>query len=529
MVLNVPKRTRVQSSWQESFNRGNRIESSLKNQLLMSAWRKRVKMSNDVEIGQQCKELRERLGLSMANLAIRAGVSNRSVATVEGEKLYHLVKKSATTLRRKKAWARVLARLALALGLSPDTWLAQFQEATGFAFSKEELQTLKEHDQVNPNVRTHSEPSMTDTWEGIQAGLKSKPNEPYPIPVAYLYSGGFTPDKRSKGPDKQGTEGFFERFVRRLFAVLNPQLEPADSQEFVPSVENLLEDMLEKKKYRLAMGLFPMTARDKLHFLPIPGWTIQLACLARAGGDFEWQDVLQGPEPKDLRALTVKNDAWDCFLRGAWGEKCNRIVQLPKYDVVEIAEKLKAQFEEEEAAAGTMSQSVFVTDQATAAEVRRVLLHKSYRNVKDLAEGGGAEVPRFQLSMAVREDDRKWAERLEKALHSEMFGVYGYYTAGIYADYMLSVLSSEPGRYLSKEFEQNKPSYLCLDDFGGDNSAKTFPGVGFCLALKRRVTDGIRERLKKHSAKLGDRQTDLEQLTNSLLGPACLKVLRGNK
>jgi transcriptional regulator with XRE-family HTH domain len=472
-------------------------------------------MPDDFYLANLCRETRERQGLSIAALAARARVSNRSIATVErtdedGAGAETLAEELRTSsVRKKRAWARVLIRIATALGDSPETWLSWLQEVADFSFDPQETRDIARSAQV-----VTDDADLGDTWTYISDFLETQPESEYcQIPVAFLYSGALS---------AKGKASFYGRFVQRLFSTINPRLRPTGFDVF-DSVRELIRALAAPTKDapRLVVGLFDRVgrARHPVRFLPVPGWQIQLACLVEAGVPFKWQDVMLGPRSGyKMRALTVAHDAWDEFLRGSWDEDAIErgvILPYPKYDIGRIAAELDARFSKERSSPH-LGTTVFVTDQLTAVEVQSALENIYGRRVVDLAAGGEPAVPRYQLSMAVRSNDDDWWTVLSNTIHRELFSTAGVLTAEVYANYIVSVLAMTlptSGGGLAE-----LPSYLQLRPFGS-NKTGTFPGPGFIDSLKARLIEGTKGLLEKRPSRKDDQdlQDDAEILVKKIL------------
>jgi hypothetical protein len=93
-------------------------------------------------IASFCRERRESLGLPVDVLAKRAHVSNRSIICVEGRGLPLDMVLSDASLRRKRAWTRILIRVAIALELPVDKVLLPLQRMTSQRYDVEEIRAL---------------------------------------------------------------------------------------------------------------------------------------------------------------------------------------------------------------------------------------------------------------------------------------------------------------------------------------------------------------------------------------------------
>src|SRR5688572_5120688 len=73
-----------------------------------------------------CRRVRKNLGLSIAALALRARVSNQSIAKLESTNALKILTgelEGRESERKRRAWGRVVAQVAIALGQKPEEWI----------------------------------------------------------------------------------------------------------------------------------------------------------------------------------------------------------------------------------------------------------------------------------------------------------------------------------------------------------------------------------------------------------------------
>jgi transcriptional regulator with XRE-family HTH domain len=426
----------------------------------------------DFDVPARCRAARQRQGLTIADLAAKARVSNRSVSQIEegvgDRRLIDVLRSTEASARQRRAWARVLAKVALALGEDPAAWLGWLRQA-GIALQPEELNNLLASARRRVQGTSRGLAGMLDEFRAAQ---RARPEEPFEVPVHLL----------TFGKEAEGQNNFFRKFIELAFSAINPWLRAAPS-EGVTTFDRLMASLTKPPpRYRVVVGAFQMVGRSHhgVAFIPIPGWRLRLACLAAADAPLSWQDVREEGrrlphDRKGLQVVTIAGEAGDVYLRSFCDYAAARLDTLAEYDIEKAAARLHCHLRDDRPGRTT----VLVTGEYEASAVRHHMRRHYGRELKDLAARDGADPPSYPLALATAAEDKGWTETLRQAV-AELFTNAGAIMAELYGQYMEEVIEEavgnegQPGEPPYRvvravlgleETARLPPSYLRLDEF----------------------------------------------------------------
>jgi hypothetical protein len=293
----------------------------------------------------------------------------------------------------------------------------------------------------------------------------------------------------ASGPNEaKAQHRFYIRLVEMIFKTVSPRLEA----EFLPMSPNTRFDELVRglvttpPEYRLLVGPFRMIGRvirGQIVFVPIPAWSIRLSCLAAHGrgtNQLSWAQVrgnalLDPRQQKDIRVLTIADEAADLYLRSFCGYTDAMLHTIKQYDLERAATEFATRLADPRQNANT----VFVVGEFEGTYLRHKIRKDYHFDLVDLAAASEAGAPRYQLAFAVAEQDAAWAKVVREAM-AELFLNSGALVAEEYAEYIVGAIreaismEGAPGRPLNEVFEEvisppsgGEPrSYICLSPLG---------------------------------------------------------------
>lgn len=361
--------------------------------------------------------------ISIARLAKRAKVSNRSISIIEDGKLAAEMKAGKDRERKMRTWAFVLSKLAISLNQDPDRWI----RLAGIDLSGSELNDIKisARKRIAPSTR-----SENDTLAKIRSELQTRPDEQIAVHVHFLTSDEST----------QGQKAFYDRLCKLILRTINPRLEPRPTTE-VRTFEAVMEGLSSTPpKHRLCVGAFQMIGRTqhRVSFIPIPGWRIRLGALALPQSQVTWEHIRQSgkglaPRAKsELRVMVIAQEAGDVYIQSFCEFPVKQILRISDYHIRGAADAFYQELK-------TNPRTVFILGEYEAAVIRNILRVKHGYDLVDLA-AEAESVPRYQLALAAAESDERWVQTLKVAI-DELFQNAGAMMAELYGQYMVAVIS----------------------------------------------------------------------------------------
>jgi hypothetical protein len=335
--------------------------------------------------------------------------------------------------RIRRAWARIMTRLAFHLGYQPRRWI----EAIGIPWDEE---TRKASDSALRRLVSRQAGEGREPLPRASAGIP-------PLPGVYL------PDLKRIGivtrphlsEQLSGYRGsFLEVYAGRLLKAIAPA---SDLSFRILTEQEAISGLTDSKPtLDLAVGLVETVYRRSLglEFLTIPGWAMRYKAITirRASDRRElpaWSEVVRDPDRANALFITPGDDVTAYFLAGQCGIQPERLLVQTASAPAEIARVFHREVERRPEA-----RVILVTDEADSARVRRDLEQiegfSGNFTVKELRAADG-EYPAYRLGIGLRPGAGGWLELLEAARDDEVFGSSLGRTAQIYSALLASGLS----------------------------------------------------------------------------------------
>ena len=400
-------------------------------------------------------------------LARRLGVSTHTIQRILVDGSVPRLSKTKNT-RIRRAWMRILTRLAVGTGHEPREWI----EAVGIPFDEDARGTAR-IEALKISAR-HGDPGLAPGGI-IRPGrlaaedLAAAPGYAWPaqINIGLAARGALSGSLEDLGGS------FLEVFMRRLAGAISPsaRLRIQDMQEH-EAVTNLLSAC---SKLDLGVGITETVHRRYLGltFVPIPGISMRLGTICLRGKESQreiphWRNAILPGRMKDRYFLVTKGDVAHDYLAGQCGITHDEIIVRSAARPGEIGKILL-----EETGARPDQWVIFVGGDDVCGLIADSLeatrgFRKRY-SIEDLP-GAEEECPRYPVGIALRTGTGHWASLLESARDDELLGGSARRTAHLYASLMIaSFLDRNPaglpntprlrGTFGINDFEKATPEF----------------------------------------------------------------------
>ncbi len=376
-------------------------------------------------------------------LARRLGASTHTIQRilVDGE-VPRLSETRNTRVRR--AWVRILTRLALAVGRKPREWIEMVgipydddaRSTSEDAVRKAKARVVRAISALGGGT-TGQEDGITGPGDWVSEAMGVMPESAWPdhVRIGLAARGVFSGHLDSLGGS------FLEMFVRRLAGAVNPSMQlRIQNLEEREVVSGLLSS---RAKLDLGVGITETVHRRYLGltFVPIPGISMRLGAICLKGRDSarclpEWRHAILPGQMKDRYFLVTSNDVAHDYLIGQCGIAPREILARSVSNPGRIGKILL-----EETGNHPDHWIIFVDGDDVCGLVANNLegtggFLKRY-SVEDLP-GAKEECPRYPVGIALRMGAGHWRGLLEAARNEELLGGSARRTAYLYASLMIA-------------------------------------------------------------------------------------------
>jgi len=338
--------------------------------------------------------------------------------------------------RIRRAWERILTRLALGMGRKPREWI----ETVGLPWDEYtvrrcKVEALKVMGEGGYPILTPA--GRIGQGEGAAGFMAAEPGHPWPeeVRVGLAARGAFAALLGSLGGS------FLEMFMRRLAGAITPsaKLRIQDMQEH-EVVSRLLRA---GSGLDLGVGITETVHRRYLGltFVPIPGISMRLGAICLKGKESQrrlphWQHVILPGRVKERYFLVTQGDIAHDYLAGQFGIAPDEIIVRSAARPGQIGKILL-----EETGNRPDQSVIFVGGDDVCGLIADSLeatrgFRKRY-SIEDLP-GAEEECPRYPVGIALRTGAAHWASLLEAARDDELLGGSARRTAHLYASLMIA-------------------------------------------------------------------------------------------
>lgn len=412
--------------------------------------------------------------LSIKALATQAKVSPDLVVALEnsrskGKTLDQLIREDEAGPTSRSSLPDRLARIAVVLGLPPESWLNLLRRAKVFRQlqpSDVEVIVKQAQEAVKPKPsttveliqksRTGDDANNTDrATSEEERGAGGRIN----LRVGLL----------TAGDHDTGQAWFYDQLSSLILRNVNPRIDVVSAKldvglgEQIKTFRDLIE-ALSRLEYRVVVGPWLLVARTSAYnvdYTPIEGFRHRIAVLTAhredlidpSGGPSEvarklWRRLQTAPakgepKPTDLEIHTIAYEAGDLVLRAINGWGLGYLDRLPEYNLPAYAKKLvDATRNSENRVVGVLAEQEAQTVRWFAYKQQEEAGVPPADRVKLIDLAGYVEVsaPRFPVAIATALKDRRFRDAIRGSFR-ELFVSAPYHLTDIYAKYLLRSLA----------------------------------------------------------------------------------------
>jgi hypothetical protein len=377
------------------------------------------------EIWTALREADER-SPSRQELARRLGVSTHTIQRilVTGDLPDF---RSRRNVRRDRAWARSIARLAHHLGGNARRWVenAGIPWDAGVRAAVED--TLGALARGRRGRRDRGEAAETaDAITRITARAARGEIAPVTAGVADLVPFSL--------PLEEGGATFFRELTRRLVGAIDPEWQVREDTDRPHRIAAGLRARPAELDLGVGVLVSPHLHRHGIEPLPVPGLSLGLAAVELLPPDGEapslpWERVLAPDPGASIDLLLEEGGAAWAHARGSCGVPSERMLLRRDVRIESLARSLT-----QETLRRRPGRVVFVSDESTVDRVRHGLERDEDHGREFRVRTIEGPPPRFRIGLAFPPGSPRWRELVSTALEEDLFGTSLLSTARLYAD-----------------------------------------------------------------------------------------------